>query len=205
MTQFTKTGRLGAAALAAIGWLGLIRYVAAETRSQEGDWIGAIWTNLGFLTDLSNLLLAVVMTGVALGVRPLSRPHVVGWAVAAIATVGVGFWVIGGRLTFGRSALEDILLHGVTPWAALLFWVVLAPKGGLSWRKAAVWLGWPLGYFAYALIRGRLSGEYAYAFLDPAKASAASIAMTIAMIAAIFAVWGVVLLGMDRLMGRKAA
>lgn len=42
-------------------------------------------------------------------------------------------------------------------------------------------------------------------FLDPGKASAASIAMTIAMIAAIFAVWGVVLLGMDRLMGRKAA
>lgn len=197
---FKRTGRMAAGALAAIGWVGLGLYVVAEAATQKGDWLAAVWTNLGFLTDLSNLLLAVVMTGVALGVRPLSRAHVVGWAIAAIATVGVGFWLIGGRLVLGRSAVEDILLHGVTPWVGLLFWLVFAPKGGLRWKRSLFWLAWPIGYFAYAMIRGVATGTYAYGFLDPAKSSVANIVITVGMITALFAVWGLVLLLLDRAM-----
>ncbi len=201
---FTRTGRMAAGALAAIGWVGLGLYVVAEAATQKGDWLAAVWTNLGFLTDLSNLLLAVVMTGVALGVRPLSRPHVVGWAIAAIATVGVGFWLIGGRLVIGQSALEDILLHGVTPWAGLLFWLVFAPKGGLRWRRSLFWLAWPIGYFAYAMVRGAVTGSYAYGFLDPAKSSVTNIAITVGMITAVFAVWSLILLLLDRVMARRS-
>lgn len=200
MIQFSRAGRLAAALIAVAGWTGLALYVAAEAGTQKGDWLGAVWTNLGFLTDLTNLLLAVVMTGVAFGVRPLSRPHAVGWAVAAIATVGVGYWLIGGRLVIGTSALEDMLLHGVTPWASLLWWAVFAPKGELRWARVFVWLAWPVGYFVYALSRGALTGDYAYGFLDPAKSNLASTAATIGMIVVLFGLWGAVLLGLDRVM-----
>lgn len=204
MAEFTKTGRLAAAAVAATAWIGLGLYVVAEAATQKGDWLTAVWTNLGFLTDLSNLLLAMVLTGVALGVRPLSRPPVVGWAVAAIATVGVGFWVIGGKLVIGKSALEDLLLHGVTPWAGLLFWIVFAPKGELRRKTVLIWLAWPLGYFAYAMARGALTGEYAYGFLDPAKSSPTSMGLTIGAITGIFAIWSLTLLGLDRAMRQKS-
>lgn len=204
MTAFTKTGRLAAAAVAIAGWTGLGLYVAAETATQKGDWLGAVWTNLGFLTDLTNLLLAVVLTGVAFGARPLSRPAVVGWAVAAIATVGVGYWVIGGKLVIGQSALEDLLLHGVTPWAGLLVWILFAPKGGLRRKTALIWLAWPLGYFAYAMARGALTGDYAYGFLDPAKSSPTSMGLTIGAITGIFAIWSLTLLGLDRAMRQKS-
>lgn len=202
MTEFTKTGRLAAGVVALMAWVGLALYVMAETASQKGDWLAAVWTNLGFLTDLTNLFLAVVMTGVALGSRPLSRPFIVGWAVAAIATVGVGFWLIGGRLVFGESAVEDILLHGATPIAAVMFWLAFAPKGGLRWTSALFWLAWPLGYFTYALTRGGLTGEYAYGFLDPAKSSLNSIAATVGMVTAVCAIWGLILVVLDRLIGR---
>lgn len=203
MTEFTKAGRLAAGVLALAGWTGLGLYVGAEAAAQKGDWLKAVWVNAGFLTDLSNLLLAVVMTGVALGVRPLSRPGVVGWAVAAIATVGVGFWLIGGRLVLGQSAVEDMLLHGVTPWLALLVWVVFAPKGRLSWKGVLPWLLWPVGYFAYAMVRGALTGQYAYPFLDLSKTPISAVALTIGMIVAVFAVWTAVLLVLDRVLAKR--
>lgn len=196
-------GRLAAGLLALTGWLGLGLYVVAGVASQNGDLLRAVWVNLGYLTDLSNLLLAVVMTGVALGVRPLSRPHIVGWAIAAITKVGVGFWLIGGTLTVGESALEDILLHAVTPWAGLLFWLLFVPKGVLRWKRALFWLAWPIGYFAYALARGAMTGDYAYPFLDPAESSAADIATIVGMITAVLAGWTGALLLLDRVMGKR--
>ena len=204
MTRFSNTGRLAAGVLALTAWIGLGLYMTAETASQDGNVLEALWVNAGFLTDLSNLLLAVVMTGVALQVRPLSRPHLVGWAIAAIVTVGVGFWMIGGRLVLGQSTVEDILLHGVTPLAGLLFWIVMAPKGELRWRQALVWLACPLGYFSYALARGALTGEYAYSFLDPTKSTATEIALVVGQITLLFAFWTAVLLVLDRVMGRKS-
>lgn len=147
-------GRSGAAMVALCAWVGVGLYFAAEKSIPGTGWLGALWINLGYLTDLTNMLLAIVMTGVALGVRRLSRPAVIGWAVSAILFVGIGFWVIGGRLTLGESALEDILLHGVTPWLSLLVWLLLMPKGWLRLALILPWLGWPIGYFGYALVRG---------------------------------------------------
>lgn len=203
MTRLSSSARLAAGVLALSAWIGLGIYLAAETARQDGNVLEALWINAGFLTDMSNLLLAVVMTAVALQVPALSRPHIVGWAIAAIATVGVGFWLIGGRLILGQSAVEDILLHGVTPLGGLLFWIVFVPKGQLRWCLAAVWLAWPLGYFSYALARGALTGEYAYPFLDPTKSTATEIALVVGQITLLFACWTTVLLVLDRMMGRK--
>lgn len=136
--QFSIVGRIAAGLLAAVAWLGLGLYVVAEAAGLKRDWLGALWLNTGYLTDLSNLSLAIVMTGVALGVPLLSKPHVVGWVTAVIATVGVGFWLIGGSLIVGETPIESFLLHAVTPWAGLAFWLVFTPKGGLRWRTALI-------------------------------------------------------------------
>ncbi len=202
MMQFSMPSRAVAGVLTAITWLGLGLYVVAEAEL-NGDWLGALWLNAGFLTDLSNLSLAVVMTGVALGVRKLSAPHVVGWVTAVIATVGVGFWLIGGTLIVGKTPIESFLLHAVTPWAGLAFWLVFAPKGGLRWRTALIWLAWPALYFTYAMTRGALAGEYAYPFLDPQTAGIAGVAIGIGKIVVVYVVWCLALLRLDVMMSRK--
>ena len=199
---YTKKGRMAAGALAFVAWLGLARYLAADVATL-GSWPAALWQNAGYLTDLSNLLLAVTMTGVALGRPMLSRPAIVGWAITAITTVGVAFWLVGGKLVWGSSALEDVLLHGVTPWAALLFWLAFAPKGHLGGWHVAAWMAWPLAYFAYALTRGAVSGKFPYAWMDPAGQGVAAVSQTLGMLLTVYALLAVMLWVLDKVLGRR--
>lgn len=201
--KLSYASRIASGLVALIALFGLARYVIAESLKLDGDWLAALWLNASYLTDLSNLLLAIVMTGIALGSRALSRPAVVGCAVSAIATVGVGFWLMGGTLSFGTSALENILLHAVTPWAALLFWLLFVPKGYLRWSHALVWMAWPVGYWIYAMTRGLLTGEFAYPFMDPKVNKAFSIAVSIGMVILLNLVWASTLFALDKLSVRN--
>lgn len=193
----------GVTAIAAAA--GLALYAVKEAARRDGDWLVAVWTNAGFLTDLTNLLLAVVMASVALGLGPLRRPGFATGAVAAILMVGIGFWLVGGRLAIGKSALEDILLHGVTPWLALAAWLVLRPKGELRWLHLPVWSAVFVAYWTYALVRGGLTGDYAYPFLNPAQGGWSAVLIVVALLVALFVVIATALIGLDRLMGRRRA
>ena len=197
MQSYSRAARLSASVIAAAAWLGLGLYLAAEIGTREGDVLAALWVNLGFLTDLSNLITATVFTAVSLGFAPLSRAAVVGWAVTAIGTVGIAFWLVGGNLSTA-SKLEDLLLHGVTPIAALLFWIAFNAKAPLRWITALIWLVWPIAYFAYALTRGKLTGTYAYSFLDLNRESITSVATTTGMIIAVYAVVALIVLAINK-------
>lgn len=203
MTGFSSRSRLAAGLIAASAWVGFALYWLAEAVRLEGRWFEALWGNLGYLTDLSNLLTAVVMTGVAAGAQRLSNPSIVGWATAAIATVGTAFWLVGGRLVLGQSSLENILTHAVTPWAMLIFWLVAAPKRGLTLRTVALWQAWPAAYFAYALVRGAASGTYPYPFLDPRTSGLAAVLITVAAVTLIFSLWSAALFFLDRRIGSR--
>jgi len=122
---------------------------------------------------------------------------VVGWAVTAIGTVGIAFWLVGGSLS-AASKLEDVLLHGVTPIAALIFWIAFNAKTQLRWITALIWLVWPIAYFAYALTRGKLTGTYAYSFLDLNRESITSVATTTGMILAVYAVVALIVLAINK-------
>lgn len=204
MQSYSLAARVSAAIVAAAAWLGLGRYLAAEITRQEGDILAALWFNAGFLTDLSNLITAIVFTGVALGFAPLSRASVVGWAVTAIGTVGIAFWLVGGNLSTA-SKLEDVLLHGVTPIAALVFWIVFNAKAPLRWITALIWLVWPIAYFAYALTRGKLTGTYAYSFLDLNRESISAVATTTGMIIAVYAVVALIVIGIKKWRAPRSA
>ena len=41
------------------------------------------------------------------------------------------------------------------------------PSHALTFRRALVWLVYPLFYLAYTMIRGAIIGWYPYPFLDP--------------------------------------
>ena len=56
----------------------------------------------------------------------------------------------------------------MTPVLAPLFWLACAPKGALRRRAPWLWALFPLAYFAYAMVRGRYEGNYAYPFINVA-------------------------------------
>jgi hypothetical protein len=127
-----------------------------------------------FFTIESNIFAALVLLVTALiGSTPSPRRDLVrGAAVAYMATTGV---VYGLLLSGYTDALQtpvpwvNNVLHRLIPLVMVTDWLLAPPGRGLTYRRALVWLIFPLAYLAYSLVRGPIVGWYPYPFLDPDK------------------------------------
>lgn len=166
-----------------LGWASLALQLVLSIHIAIGNGHSAGWgifIYLGFYTVLTNLLVAFTLTAACIG---STAPFWVFWrgagattAVAAsIAIVGlVYFFVL--RHTWapqGLDLLADVLLHYVMPGLFLLWWWRAVRARDLHWRVLFWWWVYPLGYFAYVLVRGALWGVYPYPFIDLATLGAA--------------------------------
>lgn len=97
------------------------------------------------------------------------------------ATVLAGLWQPQGLFL-----LCDILLHYVTPFIFVLWWLIAGADGSTRWRDISWWMIYPLAYLAYALIRAVFAGEVPYPFLDVARNGAASVAVWAVGVTALF-------------------
>ncbi len=68
---------MAAAAIALIGWVGLAVQFSA-TFEQSGSLAETVWILLRYFTILTNLLVAIVFTGIALGKPAFRSPGAVG-------------------------------------------------------------------------------------------------------------------------------
>jgi hypothetical protein len=197
--------RLLAGGIAAVAWIGLFIQFA-ELHRKNGALL-ALWIMLAYFTILTNALVAVVFTCVALDRTALRAPRVIAGVVISILLVGVVvFFLLRGLLELsGGSALVDLLLHQVTPVGALLFWLFATRKGSLTWRDPLLWAIYPLAYFGYALARGAASGQYAYPFMNVAALGWARTGLNAFVIAVGFVLTGYAFVGIDSYCGRPSA
>jgi len=197
--------RLAAGGIAAVAWIGLLLQFA-ELHRENGALL-ALWIMLAYFTILTNALVAVVFSCVALNRTALRSPRVVAGVVMSILLVGViVFFLLRGMLVLsGGSALVDLLLHRVTPVGALFFWLFATRKGSLTWRDPLLWAIYPLVYFGYALARGAMSGQYAYPFIDVAVLGWARTGLNAFVIAVGFLAMGYAFVGIDSYCGRPSA
>jgi len=70
------------------------------------------------------------------------------------------------------------------------------PHRRLGFKKALLWLLFPVAYAIYALVRGGLTGWYPYPFLNPDVSGAESVVVTIL---SLFALGLVLIWGVDKL------
>jgi len=159
------TGRVGAALLAIACWLGLLLNFVATYRAGHGS-IATLWILARYFTILTNFFLAVLMTGVTIGRRPSAS--MLGGLTLAILLVGVVYAILlkGMFELNGPAAISDFLLHDVTPVLMAVWWLLFAPRAKLRRKDALWWCAYPLGYLAYALVRGSMDGKYPYHFID---------------------------------------
>jgi len=66
----------------------------------------------------------------------------------------------------GLAWLTDVMFHYVGPALTLIGWVAFGPWGRIDRRVIVTVILWPIGYFAYTQLLGRLSSWYPYPFLD---------------------------------------
>lgn len=198
--------RIAALTVAGVAWSGLgVQFAATLREAADGDGAVAVWTLLRFFTIWANIVVAVTMSGVALGWRRAGNPTLLGGATLAILLVGIvyGLLLRGLLELSGGALLADTLLHKVTPILLPLWWLAFAPKGRLDWIAPWIWALFPLAYLPYALVRGLAEGRYAYPFINVAKLGWSGVAVNAALIALGFLLAGHMLVWVDRRLGHR--
>jgi hypothetical protein len=167
--------RLFATAIAIIGWAALALQLSLTLGIVIGQgrsvWAG-LWLFLGYFTVLTNILVAVSMSLVAMDRWPGGpRPSVSALTAVALAITIVGIvyhLLLSGRVPDLSSLgwVADRTMHYLVPVLSLAFWVMFVPKSSFTFTDPFLWILYPLGYLVYAMARGSLDGWYPYFFID---------------------------------------
>ena len=196
-------GRIFAACIATVAWIGLIVQFAELYRIHSA--VMSLWMMFAFFTITTNVLVAIVFSCIVLDRGMLRADWIVAGTTLSILLVGVvNALLLWGLLELsGGSALVDRLLHVVTPACAPLFWIFFARKGGLAWRDPLLWAIYPLAYLVYAIARGVTTGKYAYPFLNVLTLGWSRTALNAFYIAVAFMVCGYAMVWIDRRIGSR--
>jgi hypothetical protein len=200
---------------AVLVWFALALQLAILIRvnlsMDDGSLARAIGRFLAYFTILSNILVACVFSAQLLAPHTslgkfVRHPVVAGGVLMAIATVGGIYVAVLQQLwdPQGPQLVVDLLLHYMTPLAYAGYWLVFVPHGVLRWQHTLLWLAYPLGYAAYALLRGAVWGFYPYPFIDVATLGYGRVAGNIVVLVGGFVLGGLLLVALDRVLGRLA-
>ncbi|GHD69251.1 Pr6Pr family membrane protein [Jeongeupia chitinilytica] len=177
--------------------------VSAEL-AQGHTLLFALSRYFDFFTNLSALLLALVLSASLFGphwrlARWLWRPGIRAASLVYALVVAAGYELLLRHLWApqGLEFVVDLLLHDVLPLAYLGYWLGFAPGGTLRWRDAFRWLAYPVGYFAYVLIRGWLLSRYPYPFVNVATHGYGPVLWNAAAFALAFAATGLLIVALD--------
>lgn len=192
--------RAGAAVL---GWFALVlQYVLIlYADSRFGPFTRTV-NFFSFFTILSNIMVAAAFTAR----RGWTENCDVRAAILVyICIVGLVYHAVLASLWApqGWQLVADQLLHSVMPLLYLLDWILFVPKGQIAARYVPRWLLVPLLYGVWTQIYGGLSGFYPYPFIDGARLRVGEVVANMALVLAVFAVVGLVVVGLDRVLAAR--
>ncbi|MFW0755758.1 Pr6Pr family membrane protein [Pseudomonas sp. H11T01] len=200
------------AVAALLGWSGLTiqMYLILGMRwAVEASLLGGLVSFFSFFTVLTNTLVAVVLTyelntRASKGRDFFLQPWVSSGIAVSITVVCLAYSLLLRHLwqPQGWQFLADELLHDVMPVLFLLYWWLCVPKGMLRLKHIGLWVIYPLVYFAYALLRGHSLGQYQYPFIDVARLGYPQVFINASGILMGFVLVSLVLVGLDRWLGR---
>jgi len=196
---------------AAVTWAALLLqlWLSIELAHTNGHsaWHG-VWTYFSFFTILTNLLAAAALAAAALrrSASALVSPGIVTGIAASIVLVGIAYNLLL-RNTWnpqGLQLLADVLLHDIDPLLFLGWWWLAASTQPLRYAEIIRWAGYPVAYFAYAMVRGAIDGFYPYPFVDVPTLGIARVIVNALAILVAFAAIAALLIAVARLRARQS-
>ncbi len=157
---------------AALTWFAVIFQFVLMMQQRTASVPETIIRFFSFFTILTNLLVAVFFTSLALPAgkvkRFFSNPANATAVLLYIAVVGIIYNTIlkGLRELHGADLFVDMLLHTIVPVYMTVYWFLFVPPGHLPLSKAFSWMLYPFLYCVYVLTRGAFSDFYPYFFLN---------------------------------------
>lgn len=153
-------------------------------------------------TNLTVMLVAVVTAWIAVGsAAPADRT---GAAVAhltvlvmAVVTALVNAVLLGAGLPSGWWGVVDLAQHYVIPAAIVLAWATTGPAVDIARRRLGRVIVVPLAWLAFVLMRGGVTDEYPYDFLDPEQSGWPGVLTTTAAILVLLVVTALAFVAID--------
>lgn len=191
-----------------LGWAGLSiqLYLIFYSRwTLAASLTGGLVSFFSYFTVLSNTLVATVLICETTSRESAARrwflqPWVSSGVAVSIAVVGLAYSLLLRHLWHpqGWQWLADELLHDVMPLLFLGYWWCCVPKGTLRVGHIALWVIYPLVYFAYSLLRGHLLAVYPYPFIDVERLGYPQVFINAGGLLAGFVVIALLLIALDR-------
>jgi len=126
------------------------------------------------------------------------RDIIRGAPVLYLTVTGIVFAVLLSDLPLVTVPFANTVLHKLMPVVMVLDWIIDPPTQGVSFRRALVWMVYPLGWLTCTMVRGYLIEWYPYPFLNPLRMGGyGNVMRTILMIllGALVIVWLLVWIG----------
>lgn len=152
-----------------------------------------------YFTIETNILVVItlLMSAVAIAAGKSSKFDLLRTATTVyILVVGIGFSLLlsgMGDVALTAVPWDNVVLHYIMPVAVLADFMTDRPRRRLGFKKALLWLLFPIAYAVYSLVRGGLTGWYPYPFLNPDVSGAESVVMTVVslFVLGLALIWGV--------------
>jgi len=162
---------LAVASYRTLGALAIIVAIGYQVGKGVGEADFSVTDFFSYFTELSNLFAAAVLIGGALlRNRPATKRAELlrGASVLYMLTTGIVF----AALLSGKHVpipWVNTIVHQVMPVVVAIDWLVVPPAVAIELTDALWWLGFPLVYLIYTLIRGPIVHWYPYPFIDPRR------------------------------------
>lgn len=200
---------ISAAVWASLG-MQLYLFITWAVEHQLGVMNG-IWYYLSYFTNLSNLMAGAALLAALIRVfdvpsSDISTRQITGIAVF-ICMAGIIFNLELKQFmpSYGLIYIANIMLHDANPLFFLAYWWFYIPHGHLKARDTIAWVAFPVVYFAYILVRGLLTDQYPYPFVNIAKYGYVSVLGNGLQMLAGFLTLGLIFVALDKLKTRRAA
>ena len=197
-----KLARAFAILSAITTWAALLLQLVLIIRqlTAQGETVSfAIWRYFGFFTVLTNVLVALVATAMAMNWLRYPSAKLRLATVTAIALVGLVYSIALRNIwqPEGWQAVADHGLHDASPLLFLAAWW-FSPHLHLNWKDVLWATLFPTIYCAYALLRGSFDGWYAYWFFNPDNMSFVQLLGVAALLLLVVLGVATVFVGIDR-------
>ncbi len=159
------------------------------------------WTAVGNFHSYFSVLANLMVAAAFMAPFPFFRKAKVRAGVTLyIALVGLIYEMMLRRVwhPVGAEFVASFILHDLVPIAAAAHWLLLREKGALRWSHPAAWLGFPLAYLGYALLRGHLTGWWLYPFMDASTLGYPRVGLNASLLVALLLLLGSLMVAWDR-------
>ena len=168
---------------------------------------GRVIDSLSYFTNLSNVLVAVVLTMLA------RNPDRSGWVWSAVRMDSLVMISITGLIyaivlapdaqVEGLDIIVNAIKHYIVPVMTVFLWLLIGPRRQLTFVSIFTALVIPIAWAGYTLVRGAFIQAYPYNFLNVVEYGLGAVLVNIAGVAALGVVLGLLFWAVDRLLGLR--